>query len=63
MHASTVLSGDNLRYLRNLHQCTIASDIAGVEMRHMSMGTSIDLYVAILKEMTMSHIRADAFGK
>lgn len=58
-----VLSCDSLRDLRLLRDRITTEGIDGVDLRHLSMGMSTDLEVAIQEGSTMLRIGTDVFGK
>jgi len=58
-----VLSRDSLAGLRALRDQINAAGIAGVDLRHLSMGMSGDLEVAIAEGSTMLRIGTDIFGR
>ena len=58
-----VLSRDSLRDLRLLRDKITSEDIDDVDLRHLSMGMSTDLEIAIQEGSTMLRIGTDVFGK
>ena len=58
-----VLSRDSLSKLRELRDEVNDASISGVELRHLSMGMSTDLEVAIAEGSTMVRIGTDIFGQ
>jgi pyridoxal phosphate enzyme (YggS family) len=58
-----VLSRDSLRLLRKLRDRISAEGIERVELRHLSMGMSADLELAIEEGSTMVRVGTDVFGK
>ena len=58
-----VLSRDSLRLLRKLRDRISAEGIDRVDLRHLSMGMSADLELAIEEGSTMVRIGTDVFGQ
>lgn len=58
-----VMSRESLRDLRLLRDHIQAEAIGGVNLRHLSMGMSTDLEIAIQEGSTMVRIGTDVFGK
>ena len=58
-----VLSRDSLRLLRKLRDRISAEGIERVDLRHLSMGMSADLELAIEEGSTMVRVGTDVFGR